>query len=272
MSLLTLTSDLGYRDHYLAIVKAGLLSRVPGLQIVDLSCEIRNNNISDASYVLRNALPHFPAGSIHLVGIRFVQEKSQLNNQAGIDNSRFLLARYRDQYIMSPDNGLFHLVDPAFNGEVFQLYYSGDAKRHFFLKDVFVDAAVHLLEGRPLEEIASATNEYYKAKRFESYLSGNLLKGNALYVDDFGNIVTNIDRQTFERYVGKKRFTLSLPGKRIERISQTYDEVKHGAILALFNSAGYLEVAVNGGHAQSLLYPRELGASFDFNVLIEIHD
>lgn len=272
MDLVTLTTDLGYRDHYLAIVKAGLLSRVPRLQIIDLSCEVRNNNISDASYLLKNALPHFPKNSIHLVGIKFVQEKSQIKSQSEIDNSRYLLTRYMDQYILSPDNGLFHLVDPLFNEQVYQLYYSGDEKRHFFLKDVFVAAAVHLLEGRALEEIAGPTNDYYKAKRFESYLSGNILKGKAVYVDDFGNIVTNIDRKTFEQAVGKKRFTISLPGKRIDTISLTYDDVRYGAILALFNSAGYLEVAVNGGHAQSMLYPRELGASFDFTLMIEIHD
>ncbi len=130
MSLVTLTTDLGYRDHYLAIVKAGLLSRVPSLQIIDLSCEIRNNNISDAAFVLKNALPHFPAGSIHLIGIKFAQEKSRLQNQ--IDNSRYLLTQYKNQYIITPDNGLFSLVDKEFNEPVYQIYYEGEYKRHFF--------------------------------------------------------------------------------------------------------------------------------------------
>ncbi len=272
MSIVTLTTDLGYRDHYLAIVKAGLISKVNALQIIDLSCEIRNNNISDAAYVLRNALPHFPENSIHLVGIKFVQEKSMLNNQREIDNSRYLITRYKNQFILSPDNGLFSLIDVAFNEKVYQIYYSGEHKRHFFMKDVFVDAAVHLLENKALEDIANPTEDYYRATRFESYLQGNILRGKAIYVDDFGNLITNLKKDVFEKAVGKKNFSITFPGKHINKISQTYDDVKHGALVVFFNSADHLEVAINGGSAYSLLCPKELGMAFDFNLMIEIHD
>ncbi len=132
--------------------------------------------------------------------------------------------------------------------------------------------ALHLLENKPLEDLAALTKEFYKATLFESYLNGNILRGKAIYVDDFGNIITNLERQLFEKSVKNKKFSITFPGKRIDKISETYDDVKHGGILVFFNSSGYLEVAVNGGSAYSLLCPKEIGMSFDFNLMIEIHD
>ena len=272
MRIVTLTSDLGYRDHYLAIVKATLLSKNPEFQIIDLSCEIKNHNIADAAYILKNSLPHFPANTIHLVAIKFSQESSKSENQIGMDNSRYLVTRYKDQYILCPDAGLFSLIDAEFKESVYQLYYEGHHKNHFFLKDVFVDAALHISQNKALEEIASLTSDYYRATQFESYLTGNILKGKAIYVDSFGNIVTNITKKRFEEVVGKRSFTITFPAKRIDKIYNTYDEVKHGAALVLFNSSGYLEVAVNGGSAFNLLCPKDIGKNFDFNLLIQLND
>lgn len=270
MSIITLTTDLGYRDPYLAIVKAKILSSDPSVQIVDLSCSIKENNISDASYILRNALPFFPANSVHLVAVKFIIDRSDNNKASNIDHSRYLLTKYADQYVISPDNGLFTLMDKDFNEPVYQIYYDGDNKHHFFLKDVFVNAASHLVKGKQVEEIASLTTDYYKAFQFESYLNGNILRGKGIYVDDFGNIVTNITKEKFDEVIGNRSFIVSLPGARLTKINTTYDEVKYGSPLILFNSFGYLEVAANGKSAFNMLCPRDIGSKFDFNLLIEI--
>jgi S-adenosylmethionine hydrolase len=140
------------------------------------------------------------------------------------------------------------------------------------LKDIFVDAAIHLHEGKKLEEIAAPTIDYYKAFQFESFVNGNILRGKGIYVDDFGNIITNITKEKFAEVVGKRNFLITLPGIRITKIQTTYDEVKFGMPLLLFNSFGYLEVAVNGKSAFNLLCPRDIGANFDFNLLIEFYD
>ena len=138
MSMLTLTTDLGYRDPYLAIVKARLFSQNPGLQIIDLSCDIKDNNISDAAFILKNALPYFPEDTIHLVAVKFIIDSSDLNKANAIDNTRYLLTRYKNQFIVCPDNGLFTLLNSSFDEPVYQLYYEDNSKHHFFLKDVFV--------------------------------------------------------------------------------------------------------------------------------------
>ena len=272
MSMITLTSDLGYRDPYLAIVKAKLLSGSHKPEIIDLSCELKDNHISQAAFILKNVLPSFPDGTIHLAAVKFMTDRSGLNKGQAIDNSRFLLAKYKNQIIICPDNGLLTLIDQNIQQDVYQLYYEGEHKQHFFLKDIFVDAALHLLAGKAIEEIAAPTNDFYKAYHFESYVSGNMIRGKGIYVDDFGNIICNITREQFETVVGNKKFTISLPGQRITKINNTYEDVKYGGVLVLFNSFGYLEVAVNGKSAFKMLCPRDIGSTFDFNLIIELHD
>lgn len=279
MGIVTLTTDLGYRDPYLAIVKAGLLSGIHDLQIIDLSCDIKDNTISDAAFILKNSLVYFPADTVHLVAVKFIVESSQLSKPNHIDNTRYLITRYKDQYIICPDNGLFTLIDPAFNAPVYQLYFEDHSKHHFFLKDVFIDVARMILiegKGKTLEVImkdhGTITSDYYKAVQFESFVDKNILRGKGIYVDDFGNIITNITVQQFQNVIGKRNFTITLPGTRINAIQRTYDDVKLGQPLVLFNSFGHLEVAVNGGSAQKMLCPRDVGTKFDFNLLIEFND
>lgn len=272
MGIITLTTDLGYRDPYLAIVKAKFLSARSAHQVIDLSCDIRENTISDAAFILKNSLDYFPPNTVHLVAVKFIVDRSDLNKTGNIDNSRYLITRYKEQYILCPDNGLLTLLDAGFNEPVHQLYYDGNNKHHFFLKDIFVDAALHILDGHPIGDIATPVSDYYRSFQFESYLQGNILRGKGIYVDDFGNIVTNITKQRFEEVAGRRSFTITLPGARINRIYNTYEEVKFGMPLVLFNSFGYLEIAVNGKSAFNMLCPRDIGSTFDFNLLIEFHD
>lgn len=272
MSIVTLTTDLGYRDPYLAIVKAKLISQLPDIKIIDLSCDIKDNNISDAAFILKNALPYFPVNTIHLMAVKFIVDSGNSNKQNAIDNTRYLISKYKGQYIICPDNGLFSLIDSNFNEPIYQLYYDGKAKHHFFLKDIFVDAAIHISKTTTIDEIGMPTNDYYKAFQFDSFLTGNILRGKGIYVDDFGNIITNITEQQFTEILGNRKFIITLPGTRIDTIVNTYDEVKQGQPLVLFNSFGNLEVAVNGKSALNMLCPRDIGSKFDFNLIIEFYD
>ena len=272
MSIVTLTTDLGYRDPYLAIVKAKLISANLNTTIIDLSCDIKDNTIADAAFILKNALPYFPKNTIHLVAVKFIVDSSGNNKSQTIENTRYLVSYYKNQYIICPDNGLFTLIDKEFSEPVYQIFYEDNSKHHFFLKDIFVDVANHLLQNNDLQSISSLTNDYYKATQYECYVNGNFLRGKSIYIDDFGNIITNVTKQQFVNIVGKKKFIIALPGKRIDEISNTYDEVKIGDPLALFNSFGYLEIAVNGKSAYNMLCPRDIGNRLDFDLIIEFYD
>jgi S-adenosylmethionine hydrolase len=271
MPIVSLTTDLGYRDPYLAIVKACLLQKINNVQIIDLSCDIKDNNISDAAFILKNSLQYFPPETIHLVGVKFISS-GHMNLQKNIDNSRYLLTRFKDQYIFCPDNGFITLLDEGFNDKVYQLYFQNPSQHNFFLKDIFIEAASHISASKPIEEIAIETADYYKAFQFSSFSTPENLKGKSIYIDDFGNIITNITKDQFYKTLGKRRFSIVLPGARINKISETYDDVKVGDALALFNGFGYLEIALNGKSAFKMLCPRDVGRGFDFNLIIEFND
>ncbi|MGZ3882830.1 MAG: SAM hydrolase/SAM-dependent halogenase family protein [Bacteroidia bacterium] len=272
MPIITLTTDLGYRDPYLAIVKVCILKSIPDVQIIDLSCDIKDNNISDAAFILKNSLKYFPAHSIHLVGVKFINSASMLGKNKGVDNTRYLLTKYNDQYIITPDNGFITLLDEAYSGKVYQLYFNEATQHNFFLKDIFVEVAAHIAEGKPVEEIGIETTDYYKAFQFSSFTSPENLKGKSIYIDDFGNVITNISKEQFYKALGNRKFSIVLPGARITKISDTYDDVRIGDALAIFNSFGYLEIALNGKSAYKMLYPRDVGRSFDFNLIVEFND
>lgn len=272
MPIVTLTTDLGYRDPYLAIVKACLLQKVNNVQIIDLSCDIKDNNISDAAFILKNSIGFFPENSIHLVGVKFITGAKTINNNHNIDNSRYLVTSFQNQFIICPDNGLITLLDEGFNQKVYQLYYDNPSIPNFFLKDVFVDAASQIAAGRDLKEIGMETNDYYKAFQFSSFSTPQNLKGKSIYVDDFGNIITNITKEEFYKVLGKRKFNIVIPGAKIDKISDTYDDVKVSEPLAIFNSFGYLEIALNGRSAYKMIFPREVGRSFDFNLIVEFYD
>jgi len=273
LSIVTLTTDLGYRDPYLGIAKAHLYSKFPKVTIVDLACDVRDNAISDAAFILKHSLSYFPEDTIHLVAVKLIVNNSQLNqNNKGIDNTRYLFTKYKKQYIVCLDNGLISLIDEGFNEPVYQIYFENKNQHQFFLKDVFVDVAAHILNKKPIKDIAVLTDDYYKAYQFNSYKNEGQLRGKSIYVDDFGNVITNITKEEFLKAKGKRNFAIILPGAVIDKISDTYDDVKFGEVLAMFNTFGLLELAINGKSAFQMLHPRQIGKEFDFNLLIEFND
>jgi len=267
MSLVTLTTDLGYRDPYLAIVKAKFLAN--NINVVDLSCEIKNASVTDVAYVLKLGLANFKENTIHLIGIKS-SHKSKNNKQNEADNTRYLISKYKQQYIITPDNGLFTLLDKNYNEPIYQLYYTNQDFNKFYLNDILVDAALHILLTGNVNEISSETKDFYKIYDFEPFLNGTILKGKNIYIDDFGNIVTNITKEIFNEYIGNKPFTIKFPGAKIQKISTNYDDVEFGKALVLFNTLGNLEIALNGASAYKQLFPRDIGVNFDFNLLIEL--
>src|SRR3954468_8172379 len=102
MAIVTLTTDLGYRDPYLGIVKARLLSLIPAIQLLDLSCEVKENNVAAAAFILKNSCHYFPKDTIHLVAVKGVIDRSQPEKSGIADNSRFLISKYNDQFIITP--------------------------------------------------------------------------------------------------------------------------------------------------------------------------
>lgn len=272
MPILTITTDLGYRDPYLAMVKGLMYSKQADCKIVDVACDVNQHAHNEGAFALKSALPYFAEDTIHLFGVKFLNSSETIDNLS-VDNTRYLLTRYKGQYIMCPDNGLFTLIDKGFNEPVYQIYFDNEKQHSFYLRDVFVEVANKLMNKIPIEEFCSLTTEYCKLFAFESFSTPGNLQGSVLYEDDFGNLITSITKQEFESVVGSKRFSIALPSSNITKIYNTYDDVKIGDVVCFFNSMDLLEIASLGQSATKIVLTRNVLSKYKIDkIIIDIYD
>lgn len=259
MSIITLTTDLGTRDNYVALVKAYILKNSESALIVDVSHEIDKYNIQQAAYVFGNAFYEFPKDTIHVLAIK----------SANLKHDNNLIVRYKEQYILCPDNGLFSLFYDG--GEV--VFYHLNKEQYpdsiLYPRDTLSKAAIDIANGKFLTDIAEEIPETLQALNFQPTSSADSIVGKCIHLDSFGNVITNIKKSFFEESRRGRGFTIHLPNLRISEISDNYDDVSATDALALFNSSGHLEIAINKGAARQLLFPRNLHTHTDFNITIE---
>jgi len=272
MSIITITTDLGYRDPYLAMVKGLLYSKHPTIKIVDVACDVNSHAHNEAAFALKSALPYFPEGTIHLFAVKFLNSSDTINNLE-VDNTRYLLSIYKGQYIICPDNGLFTLIDKGFDEKVYQLYFESNQQHSFYLRDIFTGIVNKLLLNTPLEEFCVETQNYCLLYAHESFSTPGNLQGKVLYEDDFGNLITSITKDEFETHVGNKRFSINLPSLNIDKIHQTYDDVKMGDVVCFFNSMNLLEIASVGQAASKIVIKRNVFSKYKIDkIIIDIYD
>jgi len=254
MPIITLTTDLGLKDHYVASIKGAILSQLEDVKIVDISHEINAFNISQTAYVIRNCYKNFPKGSIHILGV---------DTEISLENSH--MAIFADgHYFISTDNGIFSLLFDELKPEkIVELNISQNTDSLTFpIKDVFVIAACHIARGGTLEIIGKEISRFKDIKselkpvtEHDSESKKDIIKGAVIYIDSYGNAATNISKNLFED-VRKGRDFVILFGRENERISRVvekYKETHQGEKLAIFGTNGMLEIAQNKGRATDLL-------------------
>jgi S-adenosyl-L-methionine hydrolase (adenosine-forming) len=240
MSLITLTTDMGLKDHYVAVVKGAIYSQVPDARIVDISHSITPFDNAQAAFVLRQAYPEFPRGTVHLIGV----------NPEATGNTPHLVVRHDGQYFIGADNGIFPLIFDAKPHEAFELTMKLDDDHATFpLKNVFVKAAAHLLKGGTAEVIGRRTVQIREMMSFRPATDITSIRGAVIYIDSYGNVVTNIARLQFQDLVKGQpfRITFGRHSYDITTVSKSYGDVPQGERLAFFGSTGQLEIAVNKG-------------------------
>jgi S-adenosylmethionine hydrolase len=245
MAIITLTTDLGLRDSYVASVKGAILKELPETTIVDITHEIPSFDLQKSAFVIKNCYQDFPKGSIHIIGI---------NSESNIDTPH--IAIYENgHYFIGADNGLFSLIFDNLPEKIVELSLSQDTDRITFpTKDVFVKAACHIARGGTLEVIGSSRSEINIRTMFRAIFENNILKGMAIYIDHYGNILTNITESMFNEYGKGRRFSILFRKAEYEitQISQSYCSVIEGERVALFSSTGYIEIAINKANASKL--------------------
>ena len=246
MAIVTLTSDFGLKDHFAASLKGALLSAVPDLTLVDVSHSVTPFDLQQAAFTLEHAWHRFPAGTIHLVCV------------GPAPSARFnhIAFRMKDHFFVGSNNGLFSLLSDERPEQVVEIAKAGTESSSFPALDLYVPAAAALATGRALTELGPELPGIAELIRPRHFPEDDVVKGNVVYIDSFGNLVTDIRRTEFER-IGKGRaFSILLIGDEINTIVKRYSDVDEGDKLALFNSDGLLEIAINQGKASQLLNMR----------------
>jgi S-adenosylmethionine hydrolase len=244
MAIITLTTDLGLKDYYVSAIKGSILSQLPDVSIVDITHQVPSFNIQEAAYVLKNSYPNFPEGTVHIVGVN--AEQSAQTPHIGLLVS--------GHYFIGADNGIFSLMFDKVPDKIVELTIGHDSNSNAFpTRDVFAKAACHLARGGTLELLGSAKSGVNERIMFRPVTVGDNLRGSIIYIDSYNNVVTNITAALVKE-VGKGRnFVIRFGSHEISQLSKNYHDVVEGEILAMFNAAGHLEIAMNRGKASQLL-------------------
>lgn len=244
--VITLTTDFGARDPYVAAMKGVILSRCPGVAILDLTHDIAPQNVVEGALFLAGAAPWFPPGTVHIAVV-----------DPGVGTARRPVAiAWRGQFLVGPDNGLFTLLldqsaaeaahvisNPAFILDTVSATFHG--------RDVFAPAAAALAVGADIAEAGPAAGALHRlplpkpVRRPDGGIDGEII-----HVDRFGNCISNISAEGFDT---ARPWRVQAGDVRFARIHRTYGDVAPSEALALFGSGGYLEIAVNGGNAERVL-------------------
>lgn len=240
MPIVTLISDLGTKDYYVASVKGALLALAPAATIVDVSHEIPPFDIFQAAFNLKNAFPHFPEGTLHVIGVE----------TAGTKHARNLAIKYRGQYFFGTDNGIFSLIFEEEPEQIVEIILgSEDGNIIFPMRDILAKSAGFVANGGNLEVLGPKSKTFAQRAIFNPVTTANEIRGTVIYVDTYGNVFTNITLKDFERIRGLRNFAIYFSGANqpIRKISEHYGEVPEGERLAIFSSSGYLQIAINKG-------------------------
>lgn len=267
--MITLTTDFGTQDAYVPAMKGAMLSIAPDTRLVDITHQISPQDIMEAAFVMQGAVPYFPAGTVHLVVV-----------DPGVGSERRAIAlKHNDQWFVGPDNGIFSLLlnqEPPDEIVVLDnpdVWRTSTPSATFHGRDIFAPVAAHLAAGASLRDVGTPIDRLSSLRWALPMVVEHTVEGWVVHIDRFGNCVTNIRRDTVaEAFPRIDADALSphpdtaIPLKCyvgstiLEALHPTYAAVAEGDPLMLFGSSGFLEVAVNSGHAAELLNIRKSDA------------
>jgi len=259
MSVMTFLSDFGNSSNYVSQMKGVALS-MTNANLIDINHEIEPQNVREGAFVLKTCIPYFPAGTVH-VGV--------VDPGVGT-NRRGIVVTTSTQILVGPDNGL--LIPAAKHLGNFTVYeianpdlFLNKVSNTFHGRDIFTPVGSHILNGLMFENIGPIINDFIDLNFGMSEITDKTATGKVIYIDRFGNIITNIDGYNLmQSLTYDKKIMLFIGEKQVELpFAKSYDFVKKGELLATIGSSNYFEIALNQGDAR-----KKLGAKPDDEIKI----
>ncbi|WP_047245712.1 SAM hydrolase/SAM-dependent halogenase family protein [Maribacter thermophilus] len=276
MAIITLTTDFGLKDHFVGVLKGSIYSELPDVQIVDISHDIAPFNIHECAYILKNSYYSFPKGTIHIVGV---------DSEATPEN-KHVVALVNGHFFISANTGVIGLITSEIKPEkVVEINIPDPIHGSFPVLSVFIQVACHIARGGTLEVVGKPFSELKSLREFAPRITedGKRIVGSVIYIDNYGNVVTSIQKKLFETYRKGRDFELLVRNHKIKKIHNAYSDFidytveknkrkGDGDLLALFNSSEYIELAIyksnlaTVGGASTLL-----GLDYRDTVIIDFH-
>jgi len=246
--IITLLTDFGAKDHYVASMKGVILNINPQCLLVDITHQVNPHDIEEGAFILANVYSFFPKGTIHLSVV-----------DPGVGGIRRPILLVTENYFfVGPDNGLFTLV--ARREKVKQVvvltkkkYFLPKVSRTFHGRDIFAPVAAHLSFGIKPKAFGYETNFSRELRVQKPVMKEGKLIGEILHIDTFGNVVSNIDEAKLFRSNQSRPFVIRVGRKSIFGLKKGYSEGKKGELIALLGSNGLLEISLREGNAQKTL-------------------
>ncbi len=250
MAVITLTTDFGTKDSYVGIMKGVILGINPSVRLVDITHKIAPQQVRAAAFVLLSAYRWFPSGTVHLVVV-----------DPGVGGKRNPIIVETEKYLfVGPDNGVFSLVyEREQEFRVFRIsnpqFLLPEVSDTFHGRDIFAPAAAYLSKGTPPYRLGEPINRYVRFPFTGPEIKGDILEGEVIHIDRFGNLVTTISEETLKGFMGRDRekFQLTIKDRVLNRICRTYSDVPQGELLVVIGSSGFLEVSANCDSAAEIL-------------------
>lgn len=248
MAIITLTTDFGEKDYFVGATKGAIFSELPDVSIVDISHNVSPFNISEAAYIIKNVYKSFPKGTIHIIGI-----DSELHAE-----NKHIAVKLDEHFFICANNGIMSMICSEINPEkIVEINIRNSVQSSFAVLDVFVKLACHIARGGTLEVIGKLITEIKPIKNITPYINEDKTQiiGNVIYIDNYGNVITNIKRNFFERIQKGRDFEISARNYIFKKIHKKYSDIVNfdlpedkrydeGRKLVVFNSGNYLEIAV----------------------------
>lgn len=253
MKLMTLLSDFGSNSNYISQMKGVALS-ITDATIVDITHEITPHNILEGAFILRTSVPYFPVGTVHVAVV-----------DPGVGTARRgIVVTTRNQILVGPDNGLLipaakYLGDFTVYEIVNQNLMLNPVSNTFHGRDVFTPVAAHILNGILFEQIGPIITDFVYLDFGRSEITDKTATGKIIYIDSFGNIITNIDGIILKQVLNyDKKIMLFIGDKQLEiPFVKSYNFVKKGELLVTIGSSNFFEIALNQGNAGKKLNVKE---------------
>ena len=248
MAIITLTTDFGEKDHFAGAIKGAIYSELSDVKIVDISHFVSPFNIPEAAYIIQNAYKSFPKGSIHVIGV-----DSELNPE-----NKHIAIKLDDHYFICANNGIMSMLCSEIAPEkIVEINIHDKIQTSFPVLDVFAKVACHVARGGTLEVIGKSITSIKPIKHIVPFVNEDKTQiiGSIIYIDNYGNVITNIKKSFFESIQKGREFEISARNYKFKTIFSRYSDIvnfdipeekRHdeGRRLVVFNSGGFLEIAI----------------------------